>query len=101
MSETERDAANNDDFVAIPRHNLIAAFDELEAMHEVIDELKKNGFTRDEMRTFIGDEGMQQMDFDGSGHGTLAQLLRSLQSVGPDRTYLAGTKSTCRTATAF
>ena len=29
------------------------------------------------------------MDFDGSANGTLAQLLRSLQSIGPDRTYLA------------
>ena len=28
------------------------------------------------------------VDFDGSANGTMAELLRSLQRIGPDRTYL-------------
>ena len=40
------------------------------------------------MRAFVGEEGMQQLDFDGTAHGSIAELLRSLQRIGPDRTYL-------------
>lgn len=87
MGEIER-GTDSDDFVVFPIHSLIAAFHDVESMRAVIGDLKENGFARDDVRSFVGQEGMAQMDFDGSANGTMAELLRSLQRIGPDRTYL-------------
>ena len=86
MSENER--RTNEDFVAFPVNSLVAVFHRVDSLNEVIEELTKTGFGRDEMRSFIGEAGMQELDFDGSAHGSAAELLRSLQHIGPDRTYL-------------
>ena len=86
MSETKRQPSK--DFVAFPVHSLIAAFHSTEALNEVVDELKKNGFADEAIRSFIGEEGIRELDFEGSAHGWIAELLRYLQHIGPDRTYL-------------
>ena len=85
MSEN---SAAAEDFVATPRHHLIAAFHGVDTLKQAISELKEAGFPREEVRWFIGEEGLEDMDFDGSSHGSGAELLRYLQSIGPDRTYL-------------
>lgn len=86
MSDSKH--GSNDDFVVFPIHSLIAAFHDVESMKLAIRELKDNGFAPDDIRSFVGQEGIEQMDFDGSVNGSMAELLRSLQRLGPDRTYL-------------
>ena len=88
MSESEHESGG-EGFVAFPMNSLVAAFHSVEAMDHVISELKNEGFDREEVRSFVGEKGMQQFDFDGSATGTIAELLRTLQNIGPDRTYLA------------
>jgi hypothetical protein len=77
------------EFVATPLNNLIAVFHDVDALNAAINDLKENGFANDKIRQFIGEEGVRAMDFNGSGHGLAAELLRYFQSIGPDRTYLA------------
>jgi hypothetical protein len=87
MTETEH-VKPPDDFVAFPIHNLVAVFHGSASMNSALSELETNGFAAKDIRSFVGQEGMNELDFDGSGHGSLATLLRSLQHIGPDRTYL-------------
>jgi len=87
MSESEPQKSV-DDFVAYPLHSLVAVFHGADSLKAAVHELKKNGFERDDMRSFVGQKGMQESDFDGAAHGSAAELLRSLQHIGPDRTYL-------------
>jgi len=87
MSEDE-ERTRAEDFVVYPLHNLIAVFHGVDSLNVAMNDLKENGFARDDMRSFIGQEGIQGMDFAGSAHGRVSELLRSLQHIGPDRTYL-------------
>ena len=87
MSESER-GTSSDDFIVFPFQSLVAAFEDVDSLKAVIGELKENGFALEDIRSFVGQEGIEQMDFDGSAHGSLAELLRSLQHIGPSRTYL-------------
>jgi hypothetical protein len=77
-----------EDFVAFPVNNLVAVFEDVESLNATVNELQGNGFAEDEIRSFVGEEGIAKLDFDGSRHGPLAELLRYLQHIGPDRTYL-------------
>ena len=86
MIETE--PTNGGDFVATPLHNLVAVFHGVDSLNLAIKELKENGFARGDIRSFIGQEGIHELDFDGSAHGSTAEALRYFQSMGPDRTYL-------------
>jgi hypothetical protein len=86
MSETV--SKKMDDFVATPVNNLIAVFHDVDQLNAAADELKQNGFPEEALRPFIGEEGIREMDFDGSGHGLGAELLRYLQHIGPARAYL-------------
>ena len=83
MSET-----SDTDFVAFPIHNLVGVFHSADALNSVVAELEENGFAGDAMRSFSGEEGVKEMDFDGATHGRIAELLRYLQHIGPSRTYL-------------
>ena len=86
MSESaqERESA----FIATPIDNLIAVFHDIDDLNTSVDELKQAGFAEAALRSFIGEEGIRDMDFDGSSNGPAAELLRYLQRIGPDRTYL-------------
>lgn len=75
-------------FIAAPVENLVAAFHSADSMDTVIEELKENAFAPEDLRTFSGQEGIEELDFDGSSNGPIAELLRYLQGIGPDRTYL-------------
>lgn len=74
--------------MAFPINSLVAAFHEIDSMRRVVSELKENGFAHEDIRSFVGQEGIEQMDFDGSANCSMAELLRSLQHIGPSRTYL-------------
>jgi hypothetical protein len=89
MSQSQsKQATDGKDFVFSPLHNLVGVFHTEDSMNATIDELEKSGFERHDMRTFTGAAGIEDLDFDGSGNGSAAELLRSLQRLGPDRTYL-------------
>lgn len=76
------------DFITYPLHKLVSVFDSEEKMIAAVDELKANGFADDVIEAFCGLEGEHRMDFAGTDHGFWASLLRNVQHVGPDRTYL-------------
>lgn len=80
---------NSDEFVAAPLNNLVAVFHDADSLNAAVEDLKENGFATARIRSFVGEDGIRAMDFDGSGHGFAAELLRYFQSIGPDRTYLA------------
>ena len=87
MNNNERQSGANE-FVAFPLHSLVAVFHSADELNVALGELKEEGFAPDEMRSFVGEEGMREMDFTGTAHGPFAELLRYLQHIGPDRTYL-------------
>ena len=87
MNESERGSGAGG-FVAFPIHSLVAVFHSVDKLNVAMGELKEQGFARDEVRSFVGEGGMQEMDFDGTAHGRVAELLRYLQHIGPARTYL-------------
>lgn len=85
---TEDNSKNKNSFVATPLDNLIGVFHDAAELDTAVLELKNAGFPEQALRSFVGEEGIREMDFDGSGHGIGAELLRYLQHIGPDRTYL-------------
>ena len=87
MSESELEPGTGD-FIVFPANSLVAVFHGVDMMSVAVNELKEEGFTSGDMRSFTGQAGMDGMDFDGSGHGRAAELLRYLQHFGPDRAYL-------------
>ena len=76
------------DFLTYPMHKLVSIFDSAEKMNAAVDELKANGFSDDSIEAFCGVAGEHRLDFSGGEHGFWASLLRSVQHIGPDRTYL-------------
>ncbi len=77
-----------DDFLTYPLHKVVTVFDAPDKMETAVLELRENGFNDDDIEAFCGYEGEKRMDFTGARHGVLATILRSLQHIGPDRTYL-------------
>src|SRR5689334_19337999 len=77
-----------DSFMAYPLHKLVSVFETPDDMQAAVDELRECGYTADDIEAFCGFDGEKRMDFTGADHGTWGALLRSLQHVGPDRTYL-------------
>lgn len=82
------DAAQHDDFITYPLHKVVTIFDEPNAMEAAVKDLRANGIQDEEIEAFCGHEGEKRLDFTGARHGVLATILRSLQHIGPDRTYL-------------
>ncbi len=78
----------HDDFITYPLHKLVSIFPTREAMHAAVAELRENGFSDDVIDAFCGAEGEKRIDFSGAEHGIWARFLRSVQHIGPDRTYL-------------
>ena len=78
----------DDDFLAFPIHNVVGVFEDCEAAASVVKELRESGFAENEITSYRGSAGAEKLDFSGSRHGSMPALLRALQHVGPDRTYL-------------
>ena len=76
------------DFLTYPLHKLVSVFDTEEKMNAAVGELRINGFSDDVIEAFCGFEGEKRLDFSGEAHGFWTSLLRNVQHVGPDRTYL-------------
>lgn len=76
------------DFLTYPLHKLVSVFDSAEKMGAAVDELKANGFSEDVIEAFCGIEGEHRLDLTGEDHGFWSSLLRNVQHVGPERTYL-------------
>ena len=78
----------HDAFMGYPLHRLVSVFETPEDMQAAVDELKECGYPEDCIEAFCGVDGEKRMDFEGIDHGTWGKLIRSLQHIGPDRTYL-------------
>lgn len=84
----ETDVHSYDDFITWPLHKVVTIFDDPDTMKAAVAELRENGFQDPAIEAFCGYEGEKRIDFTGARHGVLATILRSLQHIGPDRTYL-------------
>ena len=80
--------ASHYDFLTYPLHKLVSVFDSKEKMSAAVDELRANGYADDVIEAFCGVEGEHRLDLTGEEHGFWSSLLRNVQHVGPDRTYL-------------
>lgn len=78
----------DDEFLTYPIHNVVGVFDDQSAAIAAVDELTSHGFADKDIVIYHGAEGGERIDFEGTRHGTISTLIRSLQHVGPDRTYL-------------
>lgn len=77
-----------DAFLGYPLHRVVSVFESPEDMQAAVDELRECGYPDDDIEAFCGVDGEKRMDFAGSDHGSWGRLIRALQHVGPDRTYL-------------
>ena len=77
-----------DEFLTYPIHNVVGVFDDRDTARAVVAELISHGFAEKDIVRYHGTEGEDKIDFEGTRHGTLTTLVRALQHIGPDRTYL-------------
>lgn len=77
-----------DDFITYPLHKVVSIFETEEAMDAAVIDLLEAGVKEEDIQAFCGVEGEERLDLDGSRHGFFASLLRTMQHIGPDRTYL-------------
>jgi hypothetical protein len=78
----------HDDFLTYPIHKVVSVFENPDDVVAAVEELKSHGFKEDDIEAFCGVKGEERMDFEGTRHGVWTTLLRTLQHVGPDRTYM-------------
>jgi hypothetical protein len=87
-TQAKADLPTHDDFLTYPLHKVVTVFDDPSKMETAVAELRESGFSDDDIEAFCGFDGEKRMDFTGASHGVLATILRSMQHIGPDRTYL-------------
>ena len=75
-------------FVRYPLHKVVGVLDNVEALESCIDELREHRFKDPDIDSYYGEEGIEKIDLEGTRHGTLGKLLRIMQHLGPDRTYV-------------
>ena len=80
--------AAEDEFLTYPIHNVVGVFDDRDTARAVVAELLSHGFAEKDIVRYHGTEGEDKIDFEGTRHGTLSTMIRALQHIGPDRTYL-------------
>ena len=78
----------DDVFLTYPIHNVVGVFDDRAAARAAVDELISHGFAEKDIVRYHGTAGEEKIDFEGTRHGSLTTLVRALQHLGPDRTYL-------------
>ena len=78
----------DDEFLTYPIHNVVGVFDDRTAARAAVDELISHGFAEKDIVRYHGTAGEEKIDFEGTRHGSLTTLIRALQHIGPDRTYL-------------
>ena len=77
-----------DEFLTYPIHNVVGVFNDRDTATAVVAELISHGFAEKDIVRYHGTEGEDKIDFEGTRHGTLSTMIRALQHIGPDRTYL-------------
>ena len=78
----------DDAFLTYPIHNVVGVFDDREAAKAAVEELLSHGIAEKDIVIYHGTEGEEKIDFQGTRHGSVSTLVRALQHIGPDRTYL-------------
>jgi hypothetical protein len=78
----------HDDFVTYPIHKVVSIFEDTNKVNAAVAELRSHGFKMEDIEAFCGWQGEKRMDFEGTRHGIWAEVVRALQHIGPDRTYL-------------
>jgi hypothetical protein len=77
-----------DEFAMYPLYKVVSIFDDPAIVDAAVAELKDHGFKEDDIEAYCGLEGKKDLHFHGTRKGKLAGLIRAIQHVGPERTYL-------------
>lgn len=85
---SDRVLTADEGFLTYPIHKVVAVFEDRDAIDAAVEELKQHNFPEHEIEALCGIEGEKQMDFTGTRHGALTTVVRAVQHIGPDRTYL-------------
>lgn len=75
-------------FVKYPLHKVVGVLESVKSLEKCIEELREHRFKDQDIDSYYGEEGIEKIDLEGTRHGTLGKLLRIMQHLGPDRTYV-------------
>jgi hypothetical protein len=95
-TQAEKSPAKNQDatpsvpneFAMYPLYKVVSIFEDSDKVDAAIKELTEHGFKKEDIETYCGVEGKKNLHFHGSRKGKLASLIRTIQHLGPERTYL-------------
>src|SRR3954464_8815756 len=84
----DQNAKQDEHFLLYPLHSVVGVFEDEKEAELAIDELHEFGYPDKDIEIFSGADGAKRLDPAGTFHGRISKVLRSLQSIGPDRTYI-------------
>jgi hypothetical protein len=67
------------EFLNYPTNRMVGVFADWSHARAVIDQLSREGFTKDQIGVLYGPEGARRLDASGERHGLLAQISRFFQ----------------------
>jgi hypothetical protein len=62
-----------------PYNRVTGTFDSCDRIRTVLQQLPGAGFADKDVEVFVGEEGLQKLDFSGEKHGPMVHLLRTLE----------------------
>jgi hypothetical protein len=71
-----------------PMHRVTAMFESRGQVKPVLEPLHGAGFGDDKIEVFVGREGVEKLDLEGSHHGKVIHFLREAQLATADEEYL-------------
>ena len=78
---------SDEDFLVYPTNRVAGIIKKPIQLKSTLDALSAAGFDQDEVEVYCGQEGIHIVDAEGDEHGTLGQILRSIQTFGADYEY--------------
>ena len=79
--------ARRPDLEPYPQDHVYAVVDRAQDVRAAVDALFEAGYGSDDVTVLCGPGG-QRLDPEGSGHGRLGRLIRTVQNFGPEREQL-------------
>jgi uncharacterized protein (DUF302 family) len=81
------------DFLVFPTNMILGVIDDDARLEKTLDALRNAGISNDDIHTYRGRRGENELDFTGESHGILATLIRTAQHYSAERHYLEVFKS--------
>jgi hypothetical protein len=68
--------------IETPHDRVTGIIDERDKLESVVKALQAEGFPEDAVGVVLGEEGLEEIDPDGSRHGLIGRFVRTLQQFG-------------------